>query len=60
MKQKKHVHKCNLAGLVRCRKKITRNTDSFADESATRKALMDIYNKYYRNQVAALYRAINE
>ncbi|MFC1480206.1 hypothetical protein ACFL5Y_02015 [Candidatus Omnitrophota bacterium] len=59
MRKKRHVHKCNVTGSASGKKESTGNKRSFANEGATRKALDDIYNKYYRNQVASLYRAIH-
>ncbi|MFC1644063.1 hypothetical protein ACFL5C_01915 [Candidatus Omnitrophota bacterium] len=58
MRKKTHIHKCNITGSASSKKEST-DKRSFANEGATRKALDDIYTKYYRNQVAALYRAIH-
>ncbi len=59
MKKKTHVHACNLGGEnVREKSHVGKKVSPLHNKNVDSKALASIYNKYYKDQVAALYRAI--
>ncbi|MGB2601168.1 MAG: hypothetical protein WBD00_07690 [Candidatus Omnitrophota bacterium] len=53
--KKKFVQSCNMSGRTRANEKKSRPSRT----KVSKKALTDVYNKFYRDQVTALYRAIN-
>ncbi|MDP8299128.1 MAG: hypothetical protein P9L88_04420 [Candidatus Tantalella remota] len=59
MKKKTHVHACNL-GSAEIRKKshVGKKVSPLHNKNVDSKALASIYNKYYKDQVSALYRAV--
>ncbi len=59
MKKKKHTLACDLSGSIYGKKGMGRKKVSPNHKSVGRKELTDVYDKFYKNQVAALYRAIN-
>lgn len=53
MKKKRHSHSCNMPGPN------SGKNVSPMHRGVTSKAITQMYNKYYRDQVAALYRALH-
>ena len=58
-KTKRHVHSLNLGDGTFAPKKSTSKNVSPNHKSVSRKELITVYNKFYKNQVAALYRAVH-
>ena len=56
MRQRKYVHSCKVIGGSKRRLENTKNTG--ASKNAEGKEIKDLFDKYYRSQVSALYRAI--
>jgi len=56
MRQRKYVHSCKIIGGSKRRLENTKNTG--VSKSAESKEIKSIFDKYYRSQVSALYRAI--
>ena len=57
-KNKKHVQACNLNNPVTGKRQAGGKKVSPLHKGVDRRALTDMYNKYYKDQVSALYRAI--
>jgi hypothetical protein len=57
-KTKKHTHACNLGDPVGSRRTSIGKKVSPLHKGADRRALSEIYDKYYKDQVSALYRAV--
>ena len=55
MKKKRFVQPCNISGMGKRNigKKVSPN-----HRSVNKKELLDVYNQFYRDQVADLYRAV--
>jgi lysine/ornithine N-monooxygenase len=60
MKKKKYVHAVKLNTSDKSRKGSTTKKVRTRYKSVNKKALSDIFDKYYKNQVNALYRAVND
>lgn len=58
MKRKKYIQSCETGGFIYGRKKAKRTT-ALNHKKANKKDLADVYNKFFKDQVSALYRAIN-
>jgi hypothetical protein len=57
--KKKFTHSVNMGTSAGKGKRTTgMNVSPLHNKGVSRKALTDIYNKYYRDQVSALYRAV--
>ncbi|MBD3425828.1 MAG: hypothetical protein GF409_01200 [Candidatus Omnitrophica bacterium] len=52
--KKKYSHSCNMPNRSRKSNKIRKKMAS----NVSKKALTDVYNRFYRDQVTALYRVI--
>ena len=59
MEEKKHLQRCELNGSLYGKKRTTDKKGSTPYNGVNKDDLMKIYNKFYKNQVAALYRAIH-
>lgn len=59
-KEKKHIHSVDFGGSIYGKKRTTGKRVSPNHKSVKKKDLVEIYNKFYRDQVAALYKAIHE
>ncbi|MEA3489414.1 MAG: hypothetical protein U9R44_03605 [Candidatus Omnitrophota bacterium] len=57
-KKKNYVQSCDLSGSVKGKRNQPCKKVSHLNKRVSKKILRDIYNKYYRNQVADLYRAV--
>ncbi len=58
MKRKKYIQSCEIGGSIYGRKK-TRKGTALSRKKPSKKELVDVYNKFFKDQVAALHRAIN-
>jgi len=58
--RKKHVHSCELDGSFYGKKRTTGKKVSPNHRSVSKKDLVKVYNKFYKDQVAALYKAIHQ
>ncbi|MFH1798765.1 MAG: hypothetical protein ABH844_05475 [Candidatus Omnitrophota bacterium] len=56
MKKKQHVHSCDFSGSLGVKKRVK----SKSPARQNRKRVKAIFDKYYRNQVSALYRAVRD
>jgi hypothetical protein len=54
--KKKFVQSCNMNGKLRTKEKKAAPSRT----NVSKKALTEVYNKFYRDQVTALYRAISD
>jgi len=59
MKKKKYNHFCEISNPIYGKKRSTAKRVSPRHKSINNKALSEIFNKYYKDQVTALYRVIN-
>ena len=57
-KIRKHTHACNLGAPAGNRKNSIGKKVSPLHKGVDRRALSEVYNKYYKDQVSALYRAV--
>ena len=57
MKRKKYIQSCELGGSMYGRKKSSKSSKS--RKYVRKKDLHDVYNKFFKDRVTALYRAIN-
>jgi hypothetical protein len=57
MKRKKYIQSCDLSGSMYGKKKSSKSAAS--RKYVRKKDLNDVYNKFFKDQVTALYRAIN-
>ena len=55
MKKKHYIHSCEIAGM---KKRSTGKNVSPNHKSVRKKDLVNVYNRFYRDQVADLYRAV--
>jgi hypothetical protein len=62
MRKRKYTHLCNTKGTLYGRKRSTGKNVSPNHRSIAphKKDIAELYNKFYRDQVAALYRAIRD
>jgi len=60
MKMKRFTHSCDLSGRTVARGKTASRGTGRGHGKSDRKEMLDVYNKFYRNQVAALYRAVRK
>ncbi len=58
--KKKHIQACDLSGSIYGKKRTTRKKVSPNHRSVSKKDLTRVYNKLYKDQVTALYRAIHK
>jgi hypothetical protein len=58
MKRKKYIQSCEIGGSIYGKKK-TRKGTALSRKKSSKKELVDVYNKFFKDQVAALHRAIN-
>lgn len=58
-KKKKHVHSCRMGQSAPKSRSVGKKVSPL-HKRVSKKALNEIYEKYYRSQLAALYRAIQE
>jgi len=57
-KRKKFIQPCELGGSIYGKKRSTSKTSNTSNSKAQKKNLVDTYNKFYKDQAEALYRAI--
>ena len=57
--KKKHIQACDLDGSIYGKKRLYKKKVSPNHKSMNKKDLMKVYNKFYRDQVSALYKAIH-
>jgi len=58
-KRKRFIHPVDLEGNIYGRKKSVAKRHASDSSKVGRKELVKVYNKFYRDQVAALYKAIH-
>jgi hypothetical protein len=58
MKKKRYIQSCDLSGSIYGKKKSSKRTAS-SRKNVSKKDLAHVYNKFFKDQVSALYRAIN-
>ena len=59
MKKRRHIQKCAMDGTIYGKRRSTGKKVSPAHNHPDKDDLLRVYNKFYKNQAAALYRAIN-
>lgn len=60
MAEKKFLQACETGGSIYGRKRTTGNKDVVEKNGVSKDDLMAVYNKFYKNQVAALYKIISD
>lgn len=60
MKIKRFTHACDLSGRTATGGKLASRGKGRGQVKPDRKEMLNVYNKFYRNQVAALYRAVRK
>ena len=58
MKRKKYIQSCEIGGSIYGKKK-TRKGAALGRKKPSKKELVEVYNKFFKDQVTALHRAIN-
>jgi len=59
MKKRKHIQACELGESIYGKKSKSRRAAGFKSGGSSKKELMKVYNKFYKDQVSALYKAIH-
>jgi len=59
MKKKGFIQACNISGSIYGRKNKAKRSTQHSKSSINKKEVVEVYNKFYRDQVSALYRAIH-
>lgn len=57
MKKKRYIQSCEIGGSIYGKRKGKRST-GYSRKNVSSKDLAETYNKFFKNQVAALYKAI--
>ncbi len=57
MKKKKYIQACEMGGSIYGKKKVKKRTTLHV-KNVQKKDLAEVYNKFFKDQVSALYRAI--
>ncbi|MEA3489759.1 MAG: hypothetical protein U9R44_05420 [Candidatus Omnitrophota bacterium] len=60
MKKKKFLQACDIGGSIYGKKRSSGKKVSPIHKSVTSKELMEVYSKFYKDQVSALYRAVRK
>jgi len=60
MKKKRFIQSVELGGSIYGKKRSTGKNVSPNHRSVSKKDIMSVYDKFYKNQAAALYKAINK
>ena len=57
---KKYIQACELGGSIYGKKRKTSNLGSTSRDKVSKRELKNTYNRFFKNQVEALYDAINK
>ncbi|MCK4852379.1 MAG: hypothetical protein KAS86_04615 [Candidatus Omnitrophica bacterium] len=57
--KKKYIQACEVGGSIYGKKHTTEKRNTAGHGKASKKDIVKVYNRFYRDQVAALYRAIH-
>lgn len=57
--RKKYIQACEVGGSIYGKKRRTGKKGNYNRKNVNKKELIKVYNKFYKDQVAALYRAIH-
>jgi hypothetical protein len=58
-KKRKYIQACNVGGSIYGKKRNTKKRTTISSKQVSKKDLAEVYNKFFKDQVAALYRAIH-
>ena len=58
MNKKRYVHACNTAGFTKPQRRTSGKKVSPLHVRVEERAMSEVFNRYYRDQVAALYKAV--
>jgi len=60
MNKKLHSHKCNMKDIGGAKTGDNRIKPKFQEKKVSKKIVRSLYDKYYKNQIAELYRAVSQ
>ncbi|MDD3088407.1 MAG: hypothetical protein PHT95_00480 [Candidatus Omnitrophica bacterium] len=60
MNEKKYLQACQIGGSIYGKKRVDGMREMGGRDAVSKEDLMTVYNKFYKNQVAALYKIIRE